>query len=81
MSNPARQSDARFESLELPPEFDDLSGLIQSDLRAIVSVLIDRADQRLLLTRRERLVLKRRLWNGLTGVVNKALEPLTAECR
>ena len=42
-----------FRSLELPDEFDDLAGLLQSDLKAIVSLLTQRANERLLLTRRE----------------------------
>ena len=41
-------------TLELPDEFEDLTGLIQSDLKAIVAALTQRASERLLLTRRER---------------------------
>ena len=39
--------------LDLPPEFEDLNGLIQTDLRAIVLAVSQRASERLLLTRRE----------------------------
>ena len=44
---------ARCDRLELPAEFEDLTGLLQTDLRAIVAVLTQRAGERLLLTRRE----------------------------
>ncbi len=74
-------SDERIDSLELPREFEDLTGLLKGDLKAIVTMLTDRANERLLLTRRERQELRRKLWNRLTGVINESLEPLTAECR
>ena len=67
--------------LELPNEFEDLSGLLQTDLRAIVSVLSDRAGSGLLLTRREMRQLRQSLWNRLTQAVNEAVEPLSAERR
>lgn len=67
--------------LELPNEFEDLSGLLQTDIRAIVSVLTDRATERLLLTRRESKKLRQTLWNRLTQAVNDSVEPLSAERR
>jgi hypothetical protein len=68
-------------SLDLPDEFEDLSGLLQTDMKVIVSALVDRAGERLLLTRRETLQLRRTLWNNLTQAVNDAVEPLTANRR
>jgi hypothetical protein len=68
-------------TLELPEEFEDLSALLQSDLRAVVALITERANQRLLLTRRETHELRQTLWNNLAQVVNEAVEPLTAERR
>ena len=73
--------EATFTALELPPEFDDLAGPVQADLRAIVVMLTQRAHERLLLTRREYQQLQQTLWNGLTEAVNAAMEPLSAENR
>jgi hypothetical protein len=70
-----------LQSLELPPEFEDLTGLLQTDLRAIVSVLTQRAGERLLLTRRETKHLRQTLWNRLTQAVNETVEPLSADRR
>ena len=67
--------------LELPYEFEDLTGLIQLDLKAIVGMISDRAGERLLLTRRETKQLKQNLWNRLTKAVNETVEPLSAERR
>ena len=67
--------------LELPAEFEDLSGLLQTDLRAIVAVVTERAGERLLLTRRESKQLRQALWNRLTDAVNVSLAPLSAEHR
>jgi hypothetical protein len=68
-------------TLELPHEFEDLTGLLESDLKAVVVQLAERATERLLLTRRETRQLRRTLWNNLTQVVNEAVEPLSAERR
>jgi len=70
-----------LDSLELPNEFEDLSGLIQTDLKVIVSALVARANERLLLTRRETQQLRRNLWNNLTQAINEAVEPLSADRR
>jgi len=68
-------------SLELPDEFEDLTGVLQSDLKAVVSLLTERATERLLLTRRETRHLRQTLWNNLAQVVNQVVEPLSAERR
>jgi hypothetical protein len=75
------EHDTSFVALELPREFEDLTGLLHTDLQAIVAMLTQRAHERLLLTRREYRHLQQTLWNGLTDAVNSAVEPLSAECR
>ena len=70
-----------FTELELPVEFEDLTGLVQADLKAVVVMLTQRARERLLLTRRESQLLQTTLWNGLTEAVNQAMEPLSADRR
>jgi hypothetical protein len=67
--------------LELPNEFEDLTGLIQTDMKVIVAALTQRASERLLLTRRETQRLRRNLWNKLTTAINDAVEPLSADRR
>lgn len=78
--SPCNQESA-LRRLELPSEFEDLSGLLQTDIKAVVSVLTERAGERLLLTRRESRQLRQKLWNRLTEAVNESLEPLSAERR
>jgi hypothetical protein len=73
--------DSVLNRLDLPAEFEDLSGLLQTDVRAVVSVLTERARDRLLLTRRETRQLRETLWNRLTQAVNETLEPLSADRR
>jgi hypothetical protein len=68
-------------TLDLPDEFEDLTGLLQSDLKAVVALLTERATERLLLTRRETRHLRQTLWNNLAEVVNQAVEPLSADRR
>jgi hypothetical protein len=70
-----------FRTLDLPIEFEDLTGLIQTDLKVIVAAMTQRASERLLLTRREVQQLRRTLWNDLTQAINDAVEPLSAERR
>ena len=70
-----------LKDLELPGEFEDLEGLLRADLRAVVAMLTQRANERLLLTRREHHQLRATLWNNLTAAVNNAVEPLSAERR
>ena len=67
--------------LDLPAEFEDLNGLIQTDLKAIVLAVSQRAGERLLLTRRETKQLRQNLWNRLTEAVNETVEPLSADRR
>jgi len=76
-----RERNKTYRNLNLPDEYEDLDGLLHADLRAVVSMLTERANERLFLTRREIEQLQSRLWDGLTGVVNDAMEPLTAEHR
>jgi hypothetical protein len=70
-----------LEGLDLPHEFEDLAGLLDADLRAIVKMLSLRANERLLLTRREHRMLQAQLWNNLTTAINEAVAPLSAELR
>ena len=75
------ECEATFEPLVLPAEFEDLEGLLRADLSAVVAMLAERAHQRLWLSRREHRELQRTLWNGLAGVVSRAVEPLNVESR
>ena len=68
-------------SLELPHEFEDLTGLLETDLKAVVGLLMQRANERLLLTRRETRQLRQTLWNNLTQVINEAVDPLSSDRR
>ena len=77
----ACQNETELNDLELPAEFEDLEGLLRADLRAMVTMLTQRANERLLLTRREYHQLRSTLWNNLTTALNEAVEPLTAERR
>ena len=70
-----------YSSMDLPPEFEDLAGLLHTDLQAIVGMVTERAHERLFLTRREHSQLQAALWNRLTEALNETLEPLTAENR
>ena len=67
--------------LNLPPEFEELTGLVEADLKAVASMLTPRAHERLLHTRREYRQLHRELISRLTEAVNETMAPLTAECR
>jgi hypothetical protein len=75
------RQETALRTLELPDEFEDLTGLLQSDLKAVVALVTQRATERLLLTRRETRQLRQTLWNNLTQVVNDAVEPLSADRR
>jgi hypothetical protein len=77
----ACKNEATLNELELPAEFEDLEGLLRADLRAVVAMLSQRANERLLLTRREYHQLRSTLWNNLTAAVNTAVEPLSADRR
>lgn len=67
--------------LTLPPEFEELTGLVEADLKAVAALLTRRAHERLLLTRREYRELHRDLLSRLSEAVNETMAPLTAECR
>jgi hypothetical protein len=75
------KQESPLRTLDLPMEFEDLTGLIRTDLKVIVSALTERASERLLLTRREVQHLRRTLWNDLTKAINDAVEPLSADRR
>ncbi len=68
-------------SLNLPAEYEDLEGILQTDLKAIAATLTLRAHERLLLTRREYRELYEELLEGMAGAINDRLAPLTIECR
>jgi hypothetical protein len=72
---------AEFVPLDLPTEFNDLEGLIGTDLQAVVAMIVQRAHERLYLTGREHRRLQVELWNGLVDAVNSAAAPLTIESR
>ncbi len=74
-------TDEMLQELELPDEFEDLAGLLDIDLKAIVSAISRRANERLLLTRREHRALQVELWNRLTAAINDAVAPLSADLR
>ncbi len=74
-------TDETLQSLELPDEFEDLAGLLDIDLKAIVSAISRRANERLLLSRREHRALQVELWNGLASAINDAVAPLSADLR
>jgi hypothetical protein len=76
-----RMQRSSLDSLKLPTEFEDLTGVIQNDLKVIVTVLTQRATERLLLSRRQSQQLQKTLWNSLTETINKGLEPLSVEHR
>lgn len=68
-------------ALDLPPEFEDLTGLIAGDVKVIVSILAERASQRLLLTPKQARELKRALWNRLTEGIETEIQPFSADRR
>ena len=74
-------SETSFVSLDLPSEFEDLEGLLRTDLQAIVAMLTQRAHERLFLTRREFQDLQAELWNGMADAINQAVAPLSVETR
>jgi len=74
-----RTRDDALRTLELPDPFEDLTGVLGSDLKVIATALAERAADRLLLSRRQTHQLKRTLWNNLTQVINETMESLTVE--
>ena len=75
------KSESSLQELDLPAEFEELTGLLSADLKAIVKMIAQRANERLLTTRREHRELQRELWNRLTTAINKSVEPLSADRR
>jgi hypothetical protein len=71
--------ESRPRSLELPDAFEDLTGVIASDLKVIVNALTERAGERRLLSPRQRQQLCRTLWDNLTRALAEALEPFDVE--
>jgi len=74
-----RTRDDELRTLELPDPFEDLTGVLGSDLKVIATALAERAADRLLLSRRQSQQLQRTLWNNLTQVINETMESLTVE--
>ena len=68
-----------FRTLDLPDAFEDLSGVIGSDLKVIVKALTQRARERMMLSPRQAQRLQYTLWNRLTEVLNETMEPLSVE--
>ncbi len=66
-------------TLDLPDAFEDLTGVIGSDLKVIVKALAQRARERMLLSPGQTQQLQRTLWNRLTQAVSETMEPLDAE--
>jgi hypothetical protein len=63
-------------SLELPEAFEDLTGVLQADLRVIVTALAQRGIERMPLSRRQARQFQRDLWNDLTRSINRAVQSL-----
>jgi hypothetical protein len=74
-----RTRDNTLPSLRLPDPFEDLTGLISSDLKVIATALAERAGDRLLLSPRQSHQLRRRLWKSLTQAINETMDSLTVE--
>jgi hypothetical protein len=66
-------------TLDLPDAFEDLAGVIGSDLKVIVKALAQRARERMLLSPRQTQELQCTLWNKLTEVLSETMEPLSIE--
>ncbi len=68
-----------LKSLSLPDAFEDLSGIIRTEVKVIVNALSDRAGERLMLSHRQTRDLKRQLYNRLTQSINETMAPLVVE--
>jgi hypothetical protein len=66
-------------SLEFPDAFEDLTGVIASDLKVIVNALTQRAGERMLLSHRQRQQFQRALWDNLARALTETLGPLDVE--
>jgi hypothetical protein len=76
---PTRFREDTLRNLDLPDSFEDLTGIINADVKVIVRALAERASERLLLTRRQTHDLKCTLWNKVTQAINETMEQLTVE--
>jgi hypothetical protein len=65
-----------YGSLDLPDEFEDLTGVLQADLRVIVNALTQRATDRLLLNGKQAQQFQRKLWGDLARSIDRAVQPL-----
>ena len=74
-----RTRDNTLHTLNLPDTFEDLTGVISSDLKVIATALAERAGDRLLLSPRQCHQLRRKVWNKLTQAINETMESLTVE--
>ena len=74
-----RTRENTLQTLELPDAFEDLTGVISSDLKVIATALAQRAEDRLLLSPRQTSQLRRELWDNLTQVINETMGSLTVE--
>lgn len=74
-----RTRENTLQTLELPDAFEDLTGVISSDLKVIATALVQRAEDRLLLSPRQTSQLRRELWDNLTQVINETMGSLTVE--
>jgi len=74
-----RTREDTLQTLQLPDPFEDLTGVIGSDLRVIATALAERAQDRLLLPPRQAQQLRRALLNNLNQVINETMESLTIE--
>ncbi len=68
-------------TLDLPPEFEDLTGVISSDVKVIASILAERASERLLLSKRQTQQLQRALWNSLAQTITDEIKVLSVDRR
>lgn len=66
-------------ALGLPRAFEDLEGLVEADIQAIVTMLRARAEDRFLLSGRQGQRLETSLREGLSHVIQGTLRPLSPE--
>ena len=75
----ARTRNESIKHLQLPDPFEDLTGLIGSDLKVIARALAERASDRLMLPPRQARQLQRKIWNNMTRAINETMASLTVE--
>lgn len=69
----------QLKTLSLPPELDDVTGILEIDMTAIVQVMSSHAQQQFLLSRGQADKFRRQLWNRLADVLNDAGGKFAAE--